>query len=551
MPKSIRSRWEALLPFSEEWAVSIVIWCTLRFVVYIDNPFRFKNLWIQFTRKGNDFTVKKCSAVCEDHFADERVVVKKKGRLYLIKKTVPTIYFREAKEGLEKVTVEFDPVDCQYVGQESVNLLRGTVSAQEEKALIDERRNRVLELKSLCRFCFESQDDKFVAITRLESYSIDPNEMLTLVGIGPQYNEVFSEIVCEQCFQQIVSIDGYRKRCRKAQDELVAEMQELDQRLQVIRNLKTEERPWFKYEPIPEEEQQQTSIEIIEEHLDDNISYVGDEEDDFHAEEYDTHGFVTYKMEVPDETKEFRQIIVKEEIEKYEPMDDIIEQTDPDFDEEFEEADEDDDDDFSLLPEQSEKDVYTVTDNDAIIKNPERNTFALRIYQCFFCRLKFAGKKTFKAHDCQVKEVKCEFDSCDKYFNKLSGYNTHVVKVHGLLKTSKHFCPICKNVVMSTDNQFKLHCRQCNKDSEKKNSDNPIECEICKKRCPNLKSYTVHKLFHDTRNLVGAGEKGISGMFAKGPVICEVSQFKIKLKSRIRKIRKFRIRIGFAIEFLI
>lgn len=120
-----------------------------------------------------------------------------------------------------------------------------------------------------------------------------------------------------------------------------------------------------------------------------------------------------------------------------------------------------------------------------------------------------------------MKEVKCEVEGCDKFFNKLSGYNTHVVKVHGLLKTSKHFCPICKNVVMSTENQFKMHCRQCNKESEKKDSDNPIECEVCQKRCPNLKSYTVHKLFHDARNLV-TGERHSAGYSLKGPSICEV-----------------------------
>lgn len=120
-----------------------------------------------------------------------------------------------------------------------------------------------------------------------------------------------------------------------------------------------------------------------------------------------------------------------------------------------------------------------------------------------------------------MKEVKCEVEGCEKYFNKLSGYNTHVVKVHGILKTSKHYCAMCKNVIMSTDNQFKQHRRQCNRDSEKKNADRPIECEVCKKKCPNLKSYLVHKLFHDTRNLVGANDKCVIN--SKGPVICEVN----------------------------
>lgn len=388
-----------------------VVGCKSRFVRGGKHFYRFpkneqlKHLWIQFTRKGNDFDVKKCSAVCEDHFADDRVVVKKKGRLYLVKKTVPTIYNRETKDGLERVIVQFDPVNFQYIGEESVNLLRGTISAEEEKALIHERRSKVKELKNLCRFCFESQDEKFVAISKLEAYSIDPDEMLLLVGIGgAQYNEVFSEIVCEQCFQQIVSIDGYRKRCRKAQDDLIVEMQELDVKLQNVRSLKLEERPWFKYDPEVDECHQASHIEIIEEeHLDDNISYVGDEDDEkFDAEEYAAQGFIGYKMEIQNEPKEFRQIILKDE-----PMEDIIEQTDPDFEPDFEnveedEDEEDEDDDFRSMVEPLDKDVYHVTEIDTIIKNPERNTFALRVYECFFCRLVSSNIKHLADHPPEI-----------------------------------------------------------------------------------------------------------------------------------------------------
>lgn len=341
---------------------------------------QFKNLWIQFTRKGNNFDVKKCSAVCEDHFSEDRVVIKKKGRLYLIKKTVPTIYYRETKEGLERVIVEFDENSSQYIGEESVNLLRGTVSAQEEKSLIHDRRQKIRELKSLCRFCFESQDERFVAVNKLEAYSIDPDEILMMIGIGLQYNEVFSEIVCEHCFQQIVAIDGYRKRCRKAQEDIINEMQELDQKLQSIRNLKTEERPWFKDEEMFEEEPLQTQIDIIEEHLDDNISYAGDEEDDFKLESFENQDFENYGS----------NIIVKDEDKLEDAMVCIIEQSDGPFESHYEprdEEDEDDDEDFHGMTEPLDKDVYHITDIDAIIKNPDRNSFALRVYECFFCRL--------------------------------------------------------------------------------------------------------------------------------------------------------------------
>lgn len=156
------------------------------------------------------------------------------------------------------------------------------------------------------------------------------------------------------------------------------------------------------------------------------------------------------------------------------------------------------------------------------------------IYTYFSSPQRFAGKKTFKSHECPNKEVKCEVEGCDKSFNKLSGYNTHVVKVHGLLKTTKHFCPYCKNVIMTTENQFKAHCRQCNKDLERKDTENPIVCEICMKKCPNLKSYTVHKMFHDSRNLIGTAKSNNNLSTQKGPVICEVR--KLRKKFSLHKV---------------
>jgi THAP domain len=498
---------------------------------------QYRQLWIQFTRRGNNFSVTKCSSICEEHFAPDRIIMKKKGRMYLLKNTVPIIYYRRIKQGIEKVFVEFDSQSGQYIGQESVNLLKESTSEEQEKKLILERESKIKELKSLCRFCFESQDEKFVAISKLEAYSITPDEMLSLIGIGPQFNEIFSEIVCEQCFQQIVSIDGYRKRCCKAQEEIIAEMEEFDQEIHNFQSLMIEEIPWYKEEG--EEETHNAALEITEEHLEE--SYVCEEEDgDYDAEStYEGQEFVVYKTEdelieesrTEDDSKISHpdEFIVEQGFEMKVKQDDQVED------------DEEDDEEFMDLADPINKDIYNTTDPDAIITNRDRNTFALRVYECFFCRLvrnildvwcfdvllnfifsqKFAGKKTYKAHECQVKEVKCEVDGCDKLFNKLSGYNTHVVKVHSLLKTSKNFCPICKNVIMATENQFKLHRRKCVKDSEKNDSETPIECEICKKLCPNLKSYTVHKLFHDSKKLIGNERGGLN--LSKGPLICEVS----------------------------
>lgn len=118
-----------------------------------------------------------------------------------------------------------------------------------------------------------------------------------------------------------------------------------------------------------------------------------------------------------------------------------------------------------------------------------------------------------------MSEVKCE--QCDKVFNRVQAFNSHVSHVHGSLPISKHYCPLCKTVIMATLNQFKQHRRQCNKETKNQ----PIECEICGKVCNNLKGYTIHKLFHDTRNFTtSTGEKIASeGLNAcKGLLICEV-----------------------------
>lgn len=150
-----------------------VLGCRSRFLKGGKHFFRFpkseflQKIWVSFTRR--DFTVKSCSAICEDHFEQNRVIAKKKGRLYLLKQTVPTIYYRELKEGTQKVSTDFDYENFSYIGEESVDLHRLSV-IDEEKFVIQERRKKLKELKNLCRFCFECQDEKFVSLSKLQQF---------------------------------------------------------------------------------------------------------------------------------------------------------------------------------------------------------------------------------------------------------------------------------------------------------------------------------------------------------------------------------------------
>lgn len=115
--------------------------------------------------------------------------------------------------------------------------------------------------------------------------------------------------------------------------------------------------------------------------------------------------------------------------------------------------------------------------------------------------------------------------------------------VHGSLPIKSHTCPICKTVIVSTLNQFKSHRRLCNK----KASSQEIECEVCGKVCNSLKGYTIHKLFHETRNYTtSTGEKIASdglNVF-KGTAVCELCGKEFQSQSGYRMHRRNVHRVG-------
>lgn len=515
-----------------------VVGCKNRFTRGKLHFYRFpkdarKAAWVKFTRKGNNFQPKGSSTICEKHFAKE-CFMEKKDRVHLSKDAVPTIFFKQTSLGLEMVQVSYDYDKQEYFGAESIELHHGSISVEDEAAITSKRQEKLDELKTICRFCFcfdPKNESKCVPISKLDAYHIDLNDLLVSLNLVQQPSEIFSQVVCEQCFQQIVDFDIFKKKCREAQDEVFDEIHELEMKIQEIQNKKANGKVWFKSETglVAEEPQTESAtIEILEEHLVDDEEF--DESYEFEPQISDQQlEHEEYIEEIHDGYKIIYQQLVEpltgeERLLKEIAENEII------ADESFESAEscqtievvqelpetvtKMDDDDKAFT---RGVDVYTEITTDHIIKNPERNRFCFRIYECFFCKMKFAGRKTYVAHKCSVSEVKCE--QCDKVFNKIQAYNSHVSHVHGSLPISKHFCPLCKTVIMSTLNQFKQHRRQCNKETRNQ----PIECEICSKMCNNLKGYTIHKLFHDTRNFTtSTGEKIVTDGLNKGLSICEV-----------------------------
>ena len=81
----------------------------------------------------------------------------------------------------------YDKQSEQYYGLEAQQLLADIESfvTDQEDEVAAKRVEKIKKLKKLCRFCFvhDSETAKTVAISKLESFSIDVSEMLHLIGV--------------------------------------------------------------------------------------------------------------------------------------------------------------------------------------------------------------------------------------------------------------------------------------------------------------------------------------------------------------------------------
>lgn len=289
------------------------------------------------------------------------------------------------------VKIPYDSINHQYFGEESIELIRGSVSVEDEEAIAFKKQQKLDELKKICRFCLcldPKDDSKCVLISKLDDYSISLDELLASLGLA-SHPELFGDVVCEQCFQQIVEIDLFKKKCREAQDEVLTEIQELENKILEIRKNKPCGNVWYKNEmQIPfkiEEPQLETmGIEILEEHLVDD--------DNFEEAKYEIQSFETLNEEAQEYIEEIQEgyKIIYQQLPDQNIGDEkmfnvsnseivAVEETCQTIDIQL------------VKSEEQEKtvgvDEYQVVTTDDIIKNPERNRFCFRIYECFFCKM--------------------------------------------------------------------------------------------------------------------------------------------------------------------
>lgn len=192
-----------------------------------------KDIWTKFTRRGSDFEVTWASCICQDHFEPSCFITKNKKQC-LKSNSIPKIFNRQTTGGVERIALTYDSDLQQYVGDGMLHKMF-LDKEKRETELIEKRQRKLQEIAKLCRFCFDAHDE-LVDVRKLK---ISISEVLKFLGIDSQLKETLSSVVCTECFQHIISIDEFRKRCKEAQNRIVSDLSELDENIRKV-GFKTE-----------------------------------------------------------------------------------------------------------------------------------------------------------------------------------------------------------------------------------------------------------------------------------------------------------------------
>lgn len=223
---------------------------------------QLKDVWMYFTRRGDDFTVK-FHVICEFHF-DPSCIIVMKSKVRLKSGSVPTIFERDTRKGRERVVVRFDKDLVSYIDNRNF-LFPAYDKDKHAEQLIQEQTKRMDEVKSFCRFCLEDKtqdNESHISISKLENYYIKLDEVFDIVGLDRKYDCIFGGEICEECFQHIITFDGFRKRCRKAHKAVLSDLIELDKKAYSVSGSATKYTEFFNESVVEKEVTEEENHEL-------------------------------------------------------------------------------------------------------------------------------------------------------------------------------------------------------------------------------------------------------------------------------------------------
>lgn len=237
------------------------------------------------------------------------------------------------------------------------------------------------------------------------------------VDLNPQLNsDIFSEFLCESCFQQIVEFDAFKKRVREAQQDVISEIEVYDVKLNEIRGLN---------ESFPID----STVEVYEEHLteeeiiEEDLDYIEEV-----VEELNDVTMLENSEEIKDDLRDEEEIVYETEFEVVDEKNESMRRSNSGI-KIVETKNEIEDEKVNVKVEVQGVDEYEMISTDDIIKNPERNQFCFKIYECFFCKMVRKILLDIKKKFLDFKKISWNFKTYPRLENYKFGIKMSLFKV--------------------------------------------------------------------------------------------------------------------------
>jgi hypothetical protein len=156
----------------------------------------------------------------------------KQKKTFLLKNSIPSIFIKNTPEGPERTVLTFDQSILHYV-EEDTFLKPVNDHENHQKENLNKCHQKLQDIRELCRLCFTADCENLVELKNLKDYGVSISDMLSFVGISSNQTGIFSELACEECFQEIVGFDGFRKRCQKASRDIMTEIDEIKRKMEL------------------------------------------------------------------------------------------------------------------------------------------------------------------------------------------------------------------------------------------------------------------------------------------------------------------------------
>lgn len=159
------------------------------------------------------------------------------------KDAVPTIYYLSTDAGIEKLIVSYPYSEDQLpevLFQPEMNEERDKKKLEKAKKreiindkkelkqnykLLFEKNQKLYSYKKICRFCAQKKDCT-IELKNLEKWEIDLNYIMAVLELT--INSHLSEIICEDCFTNLVTFTTFKNVCKEAELKILKELVALD-----------------------------------------------------------------------------------------------------------------------------------------------------------------------------------------------------------------------------------------------------------------------------------------------------------------------------------